>query len=106
MPIFYGSLRMFACRSRPYLLTIHGAAVTNGTQTAVLAGRSGSGKSTLAAALLARGYGLISDEPAVIESERGVVLPVPLGLGLKEGSWPEALGGVSGAGASACPHAL
>ena len=91
LPLLHGRLRQFAYQSRPYLLTIHGAAVTGGGRTLVLAGRSGSGKSTLASALLARGYGLISDEPAVIDPFRGDVLSVPLGLGLKAGSWRAAL---------------
>jgi hypothetical protein len=91
LPLIYDRLRKFAYQSCAYLLTVHGAVVTRKGHTLILAGRSGSGKSTLAAALLARGYTLISDEPAVIEPHSRGVLPVPFGLGLKEGSWPAAL---------------
>ncbi len=91
LPLLFGRLRSFAYQRRPYLLAIHGAVVSTGGCTLLLAGQSGSGKSTLAAVLLARGYELVSDEPAVIDQSGTRVLPMPLGLGLKAGSWPVVL---------------
>ena len=91
LPIFYNRLRQFAYQSRPYLLTVHGAVVAGGRSTVLLAGQSGSGKSTLAAALLAGRYRLLSDEPAVIDISGEEVLSIPLGVGLKAGSWPVVL---------------
>lgn len=88
LPLLYAQLRLFAFQKKQRLLTIHGTVITgqNG-QTLVLSGCSGSGKSTLAATLLARGFSLVSDEPAVIDSVTCNILAMPLGLGLKEGSW-------------------
>lgn len=87
MPAIYGRLRIIAYQRFPYLLAMHAAVVGDGRRTIVLPGRSGSGKSTLAATLLARGYRLFSDEIALLAQDGGLV-PIPLGLGLKEGSWP------------------
>jgi len=87
LPLLFGRLRSFAYQNRPYLLAVHGAVVSAGGCTPLLAGQSGSGKSTLAAVLIARGYELVSDEPAVIDRLGNRVLPMPLGLGLKAGSW-------------------
>lgn len=89
LPLIYSQLRMFAFQKRERLLTVHGSVLTGSNdQTLLLVGRSGSGKSTLAATLLTRGFALASDEPAVIDSAAGDILTLPLGLGLKEGSWP------------------
>jgi hypothetical protein len=87
LPALYGALRITAYQSFPYLLAMHAAVVGDGRRTIVLPGLSGSGKSTLAATLLARGYRLFSDEVALL-SQYGSLVPIPLGLGLKEGSWP------------------
>ena len=88
LPLIYAQLRIFAFQRQQRLLTMHGAVITSQSgQTLVLSGRSGSGKSTLAATLLTRGFSLVSDEPAVIDSDGCNVLAMPLGLGLKEGSW-------------------
>jgi hypothetical protein len=87
LPMLYAQIRIFAFQKQQRLLTIHGAVITaNSGETVVLAGCSGSGKSTLAATLLAKEYALVSDEPAVID-DAGTVLTMPLGLGVKEGSW-------------------
>ncbi|MDG5466812.1 hypothetical protein P9J64_00595 [Deltaproteobacteria bacterium IMCC39524] len=86
LTLLLGRLRMFVFHQLPYLLTLHAAAVTNGQQTLVFPGVSGSGKSTLAASLLAKGFTLVADE-IVIFSDSSSVCPVPLGIGVKEGSW-------------------
>ena len=48
------------------MLAIHGSAITDGKQTAILSGQSGVGKSTLAAGLLELGYSVIADDISVI----------------------------------------
>ncbi|MFB3904579.1 MAG: hypothetical protein ACE15E_14110 [Acidobacteriota bacterium] len=88
IPLFYDRLRRFSYQTRPYLLAIHGSILERAGRASLIVGRSGSGKSTLAAALLARGYILVSDEPAVVDLSGDRVLAMPLGLGLKAGSWP------------------
>lgn len=87
LSVIFDRLRIIAYQRFPYLLAVHAAAVTDGRRTIVLAGLSGSGKSTLAATLLARGYRLFSDEVALLDQD-GDLVPIPLGLCLKEGSWP------------------
>jgi HprK-related kinase A len=52
-------------------------------RAAILAGPPGSGKSTLCAALLARGWRLLSDEFALVDPVHGWVLPIPRPLALK-----------------------
>ena len=48
------------------ILAIHGSAITDGRQTAILSGQSGVGKSSLAAGLLELGYSVIADDISVI----------------------------------------
>lgn len=86
LPMIVGRLSVFAYQRSPYLLAVHAGVVSNGSSTIIIPGRSGSGKSTLTAALLARGYQLFSDEVALLAPD-GNLVPIPLGLGLKEGSW-------------------
>ncbi len=58
------------------LTTIHAAAVATAGGILVLAGASGQGKSTLALGLAHRGFGLLSDELAIVDRD-GTVLPYP-----------------------------
>jgi hypothetical protein len=57
-------------------ISIHSAALATARGILVVAGASGQGKSTLALGLAHRGYGLLSDELAIIERD-GMVLPYP-----------------------------
>jgi hypothetical protein len=52
------------------ILAIHGSAVTDGKQTAILSGQSGVGKSTLAAGLQELGYSVIADDISVLRQTR------------------------------------
>ena len=72
-------------RSHLYLM-LHAAVVERGDRAAVLIGRAGSGKSTLCAALVHRGWRLLSDEVALIRPSDGCLQPVPRPVSLKEGS--------------------
>jgi HprK-related kinase A len=67
-------------------LIFHSAVVERGGRAAILAGPSGSGKSTLCAALLGRGWRLLSDEFALLDPERGCLLPIPRPVALKDAS--------------------
>ncbi|MCH5375209.1 MAG: HprK-related kinase A [Planctomycetes bacterium] len=72
---------------RPSLhLLLHAAVVERGGRAAVLPGEAGSGKSTLCAALIQRGWRLLSDEVAVLQATDDRLLAVPRPVSLKEGA--------------------
>lgn len=58
------------------LVSIHSAALATPGGILVIAGASGQGKSTLALGLAHRGYGLLSDELSIIDTD-GSVTPYP-----------------------------
>ena len=65
-----------AQRSNTHLLLHAGVVEKNGLGI-VLPALPGSGKSTLVAALIARGYRLLSDEFGVVRQSDGMLLPLP-----------------------------
>ncbi len=67
-----------------YLL--HAGVVAHGDRALVLPAASGSGKTTLIAALLAAGFGYLSDEIAVVDPSTGHLLPFAKSLYVREGS--------------------
>jgi HprK-related kinase A len=67
-------------------LIFHSAVVERGGRAAILAGPSGLGKSTLCAALLGRGWRLLSDEFGLLDPKRGLILPIPRPVALKDAS--------------------
>lgn len=67
-------------------LVVHAAVVEREGRAFVLPGAPGSGKSTLCAALVCRGWRLLSDEMAMICLESGLVRPVPRPISLKNAS--------------------
>ena len=78
-------------------LIIHGAVVEQSGRALMLPAPPGSGKSTLCAALVARGWRLLSDELTVIDIASGCIVPLPRPISLKnesieaiEAFWPEA----------------
>jgi HprK-related kinase A len=78
-------------------LNIHSAVVERDGRAMLLPAPPGSGKSTLCAALVARGWRLLSDELTIIDLDAGCVVPVPRPISLKNASidlirafWPEA----------------
>jgi hypothetical protein len=84
---------MHAARSMLYRLgsydvAFHGAMVAQGDCGLLLCAPRESGKSTLAAYLVATGYDLLADEPALLELDSWSVQSIPLPISLKEGSWP------------------
>jgi HprK-related kinase A len=78
-------------------LILHAAVVACDDRALVLPAPPGSGKSTLCAALVARGWRLLSDELAIILPVSGEIVPLPRPISLKNRSidavrkfWPEA----------------
>lgn len=67
-------------------LIIHAAVVERRGQALLLPAPPGSGKSTLCAALVSRGWRLLSDELALISPETGNVLPLVRPISLKNAS--------------------
>jgi HprK-related kinase A len=67
-------------------LAIHSAVVERGGLAVILPGRPGSGKSTLCAALIHRGWRLLSDEFALVDPQSGALLPFPRPVSLKNRS--------------------
>jgi len=69
------------------LVVVHAGVVGTGSGALVVPGPSGTGKTTLTAALVAAGFTYFSDEMAAIDPDTGLVVPVPRGLSLKDGSF-------------------
>ena len=69
-----------------HFFMIHAAVVERGGFAAILAAPPGSGKSTLAAALVNRGWRLLSDELTLIDPETGLAVPLARPVSLKNQS--------------------
>lgn len=67
-------------------LIIHAAVIERGGYAAILPAPPGSGKSTLCAALVNRGWRLLSDELALIRVSDGKIIPLPRPVSLKNQS--------------------
>lgn len=67
-------------------LIIHAAVVEKSGFAAILPAPPGSGKSTLCAALINRGWRLLSDELTLIRVDDGQIVPLPRPVSLKNGS--------------------
>jgi len=69
-----------------HFLIIHGAVLERNDQALLLPAPSGSGKSTLCAALMMRGWRLLSDELILLDPETGLVHPLCRPVSLKNQS--------------------
>lgn len=67
-------------------LIVHAAVLERGARCLLLPAPSGSGKSTLTAALMLRGWRLLSDELALIDPVTGHLQPLPRPVSLKNQS--------------------
>lgn len=67
-------------------LIIHAAVIEKQGYAAILPAPPGSGKSTLCAALVCRGWRLLSDELALIRMNDGKIVPLPRPVSLKNAS--------------------
>jgi HprK-related kinase A len=72
-------------RANRYLI-IHAAVIEKNGCAAILPAPPGSGKSTLCAALVSKGWRLLSDELTLIRLDDGKVVPLPRPISLKNGS--------------------
>jgi HprK-related kinase A len=86
MPFTEWGLNWCICSNAHQFLIFHSAVVEKAGRAAILAGPPGSGKSTLCAALLGRGWRLLSDELALLDPARGRLSPVPRPVALKGAS--------------------
>ena len=86
MPFAEWGLNWCICGHAHQFLIFHSAVVEKAGRAAILAGPPGSGKSTLCAALLGRGWRLLSDEMALLDPARGRLLPIPRPVALKGAS--------------------
>lgn len=71
-----------------WLAVMHAAAVGTERAAVVMPGDSGSGKSTLTAALVHAGLRYFSDDLVPLDGRTRRIMPMPLGISVKEGSWP------------------
>ena len=65
---------------------VHSATLEKNGRGYIFPGAPGSGKSTLCAALVCRGWRLLSDEMALISLEDGLIWPIPRPVSLKNAS--------------------
>ena len=65
---------------------VHAATVEKNGRGYIFPGAPGSGKSTLCAALVCRGWRLLSDEMALISLNDGLIWPIPRPVSLKNAS--------------------
>ena len=96
-PLFEWGLNWCMATQCQQYLIIHSAVLERRGRALILPAPPGSGKSTLCAALVARGWRLLSDELALIDTEKRDIVPMPRPISLKNASidvigrfWPEA----------------
>ncbi|MES2316933.1 MAG: HprK-related kinase A [Pseudomonadota bacterium] len=85
-PMFEWSMNWcVSSRAHDYLV-IHAAVVERNGCAAILPAPPGSGKSTLCAALVSRGWRLLSDELTLVRLADGQIVPLPRPISLKNAS--------------------
>jgi hypothetical protein len=85
-PMFEWGLNWCVSSQANRYLIIHAAVVEKGGHAAILPAPPGSGKSTLCAALVNRGWRLLSDELALVRVSDGKIVPLPRPVSLKNES--------------------
>jgi hypothetical protein len=69
-------------------VAFHAAMVADQDRGILLCAPRESGKGTLTVSLVARGFDLLTDEPALLRLDTGTVSPLCFPVSLKKGSWP------------------
>ncbi|MHA7816369.1 MAG: HprK-related kinase A [Pseudohaliea sp.] len=85
-PMYEWGLNWCIAMSAHNYLLLHSAVVEKAGRALLLPARPGSGKSTLCAALVGRGWRLLSDEFGILRHEDGLLLPLPRAAPLKNES--------------------
>ncbi|HVA13821.1 MAG TPA: HprK-related kinase A [Stellaceae bacterium] len=86
LPMFEWGLNFAIAAQAHQYLVVHAAAIERGGRVAILPGAPGAGKSTLTAALVRRGWRLLSDELALIRPADRRVVPLARPVNLKNAS--------------------
>ena len=81
------SARSLLYAEAEYDIAFHAAMVADRDCGVMLCAPREAGKSTLAAYLMAHGFDLLTDEPALLKLDTGSVASLRLPVALKEGSW-------------------
>jgi HprK-related kinase A len=81
----WGLNRCVSTQANEYLI-VHAAIAEKGGHAVVMPGEPGCGKSTLCAALLHRGWRLLSDELTLIQPRNATAVPLPRPISLKNAS--------------------
>jgi HprK-related kinase A len=85
-PMFEWILNWCVSSNAHRYLCIHAAVVEKDGRAAILPAPPGSGKSTLCAALVSRGWRLLSDELTLVRLGSGELVPLPRPISLKNAS--------------------
>lgn len=86
LPMLEWGLNWCVSRHAHQYLIIHSAVIERGGRAAILPAPAKSGKSTLCAALVHRGWRLLSDEFALLRPRDGCLVPLPRPISLKNAS--------------------
>ena len=76
-----------ASRHYPWTAIFHAAAVARGRSGILIPAIGGSGKTTLSAYLVSKGYQLLNDDVVPLLESGDRLMPVPVPLSIKRGSW-------------------
>jgi HprK-related kinase A len=87
-PMFEWAMNWCVSSRAHHLLVIHAAAIERNGCAAILPAPPGSGKSTLCAALVSRGWRLLSDELTLVRLDSGDLVPLARPVSLKNASIP------------------
>lgn len=82
----HAAIAEFLWPERPIMALVHGGAVALDGRVLCLPAFAGSGKTTLIAYLATRGFRYLADDMTIVD-QLGCVLPWPMPLNIKEGSW-------------------
>ncbi len=86
-PIISQEALRAAYRSNDFLIAVHAGVIGFEGGCIVFPGASGIGKTTLTAGLMTAGFRYFSDETAILDRESLRVIPCPVSLRVKAGSW-------------------
>lgn len=86
LPSLHDIIRSEYYQKSDFLVAMHAGSLKYNEKMLILPGVSGAGKSTLCTFLMQEEFELFSDELTLIDSKHAI-LPLPLCVTLKEGSW-------------------